>query len=83
MKTRPEFTVIAGPNGAGKSRLCPYYIHCKLKNSNIINYIKSRKLQHIEIYGNLKVETTKETVIEWYTFRLLSTFKERLFKYVR
>ena len=29
MKPRPEFTVIAGPNGAGKSRLCPYYIHGK------------------------------------------------------
>lgn len=36
MKTRPEFTVIAGPNGAGKSRLCPYYIHCKSFDGDLL-----------------------------------------------
>ena len=36
MKPRPEFTVIAGPNGAGKSRLCPYYIHCKSFDGNLL-----------------------------------------------
>lgn len=33
---RPEFTVIAGPNGAGKSRLCPYYIHCKSFDGDLL-----------------------------------------------
>ena len=36
MKARPEFTVIAGPNGAGKSRLCPYYIHCKSFDGDLL-----------------------------------------------
>ena len=36
MKPRPEFTVIAGPNGAGKSRLCPYYIHCKSFDGDLL-----------------------------------------------
>ena len=36
MKVRPEFTVIAGPNGAGKSRLCPYYIHCKSFDGDLL-----------------------------------------------
>lgn len=36
MKTRLEFTVIAGPNGAGKSRLCPYYIHCKSFDGDLL-----------------------------------------------
>ena len=36
MTTRPEFTVIAGPNGAGKSRLCPYYIHCKSFDGDLL-----------------------------------------------
>ncbi len=33
---RPEFTVIAGPNGAGKSRLCPYYIHGKSFDGDLL-----------------------------------------------
>ena len=37
MKPRPEFTVIAGPNGAGKSRLCPYYIHCKSFDGDLLD----------------------------------------------
>ena len=36
MRPRPEFTVIAGPNGAGKSRLCPYYIHCKSFDGDLL-----------------------------------------------
>lgn len=36
METRPEFAVIAGPNGAGKSRLCPYYIHCKSFDGDLL-----------------------------------------------
>ena len=36
MRARPEFTVIAGPNGAGKSRLCPYYIHCKSFDGDLL-----------------------------------------------
>lgn len=36
MKPRPEFTVIAGPNGAGKSRLCPYYIHGKSFDGDLL-----------------------------------------------
>ena len=36
MEVRPEFTVIAGPNGAGKSRLCPYYIHCKSFDGDLL-----------------------------------------------
>lgn len=36
MTSRPEFTVIAGPNGAGKSRLCPYYIHCKSFDGDLL-----------------------------------------------
>ena len=36
MKPRLEFTVIAGPNGAGKSRLCPYYIHCKSFDGDLL-----------------------------------------------
>ena len=36
MKARPEFTVIAGPNGAGKSRLCPYYIHSKSFDGDLL-----------------------------------------------
>ena len=36
MKARPEFTVIAGPNGAGKSRLCPYYIHGKSFDGDLL-----------------------------------------------
>lgn len=36
MKARPEFTVIAGANGAGKSRLCPYYIHCKSFDGDLL-----------------------------------------------
>lgn len=36
MKPRPEFTVIAGPNGGGKSRLCPYYIHCKSFDGDLL-----------------------------------------------
>ena len=36
MKPRPEFTVIAGPNGAGKSRLCPYYIHCRSFDGDLL-----------------------------------------------
>lgn len=35
-EVRPEFTVIAGPNGAGKSRLCPYYIHCKSFDGDLL-----------------------------------------------
>ena len=36
MEQRPEFAVIAGPNGAGKSRLCPYYIHCKSFDGDLL-----------------------------------------------
>ena len=36
MTSRPEFTVIAGPNGAGKSRLCPYYIHGKSFDGDLL-----------------------------------------------
>ena len=36
MEVRPEFTVIAGPNGAGKSRLCPYYIHGKSFDGDLL-----------------------------------------------
>lgn len=36
MEVRPEFTVIAGPNGAGKSRLCPYYIHNKSFDGDLL-----------------------------------------------
>ena len=36
MKARPEFTVIAGPNGAGKSRHCPYYIHSKSFDGDLL-----------------------------------------------
>ena len=36
MKARPEFTVIAGPNGAGKSKLCPYYIHYKSFDGDLL-----------------------------------------------
>jgi predicted ABC-type ATPase len=36
MISRPEFTIIAGPNGAGKSRLCPYYIHCKSFDGDLL-----------------------------------------------
>ena len=36
MISRPEFPIIAGPNGAGKSRLCPYYIHCKSFDGDLL-----------------------------------------------
>jgi predicted ABC-type ATPase len=36
MEKRPEFTVIAGPNGAGKSRLCPFYIHTKSFDGDLL-----------------------------------------------
>jgi predicted ABC-type ATPase len=36
MNPRPEFTIIAGPNGAGKSFLCPYYIHVKSFDGDLL-----------------------------------------------
>jgi predicted ABC-type ATPase len=36
MEARPEFSVIAGPNGAGKSMLCPYYIHGKSFDGDLL-----------------------------------------------
>lgn len=49
MEARPEFTVIAGPNGAGKSRLCPYYLHCKSFDGDLLAL--SLRKEHPESEG--------------------------------
>lgn len=49
MEIRPEFTVIAGPNGAGKSRLCPFYIHCKSFDGDLLA-LNLRKTIQQKIY---------------------------------